>query len=84
MTEIINKLEGDTLRENITDLTNLIIDIGLHDDNVFRLIMDEVQYAVMETVIKKTRYNQTVAARLLGINRGTCRKLLNKYGLLTG
>jgi Fis family transcriptional regulator len=36
---------------------------------------------MLEEVMQYTRGNQTRAANLLGINRGTLRKKLKKYGM---
>ncbi|HMU67880.1 MAG TPA: helix-turn-helix domain-containing protein, partial [Cellvibrionaceae bacterium] len=37
---------------------------------------------LLEVVMKYTRHNQTRAAEILGLNRGTLRKKLKQYGLL--
>jgi Fis family transcriptional regulator len=37
---------------------------------------------MLEVVMKYTRHNQTKAANVLGLNRGTLRKKLKQYGLL--
>jgi Fis family transcriptional regulator len=37
---------------------------------------------MLEIVLKYTRHNQTRAAQVLGLNRGTLRKKLKQYGLL--
>ncbi len=50
--------------------------------NVFDLVMAEVEAPMLEIVMKYTRHNQTRAAQVLGLNRGTLRKKLKQYGLL--
>lgn len=50
--------------------------------NVFDLVMAEVESPMLEIVMKYTRHNQTKAAEVLGLNRGTLRKKLKQYGLL--
>src|SRR5690625_2633824 len=44
--------------------------------------MTEVEPPLLEIVWKDTRHNQTRAAQVLGLNRGTLRKKLKQYGLL--
>lgn len=50
--------------------------------NVYDMVMAEVEAPMMEVVLKYTRHNQTRAAQVLGLNRGTLRKKLKQYGLL--
>ena len=50
--------------------------------NVYDMVMAEVEAPLMEVVLKYTRHNQTRAAQVLGLNRGTLRKKLKQYGLL--
>jgi len=37
---------------------------------------------LLEVVLKKCRGNQSQACKILGLNRGTLRKKMAKYGLL--
>ena len=50
--------------------------------DVYELVMAEVEAPMLEIVMKYTRHNQTKAAELLGLNRGTLRKKLKQYGQL--
>ena len=50
--------------------------------DVYDLVMAEVEAPLLEIVMKYTRHNQTRAAHVLGLNRGTLRKKLKQYGLL--
>ena len=50
--------------------------------SVYDMVMAEVEAPMLEVVMKYTRHNQTRAASILGLNRGTLRKLLKQYGLL--
>ena len=54
--------------ENITDL--------------YELVLSEVEAPLLETVLQHTRSNQSRASSMLGLNRGTLRKKLKKYGML--
>jgi Fis family transcriptional regulator len=47
---------------------------GLH-----RLVMEEVEAPLIETVLESANNNQSVAARMLGISRSTLRKKLAAY-----
>jgi len=50
--------------------------------DVYELVMAEVEAPMLEVIMKNTRHNQTKAAHVLGLNRGTLRKKLKQYGLL--
>jgi Fis family transcriptional regulator len=45
---------------------------------LYRLVMDEVEQPLLEAVLEHTKGNQSAAAEILGISRGTLRKKLNK------
>lgn len=49
--------------------------------NLYQLVIDEVEKALLEVVMEHTDYNQTKAAQLLGINRNTLRRKLEKHEL---
>ena len=49
---------------------------------VYDMVQAEVEAPMLEVVMKYTRHNQTKAAQVLGLNRGTLRKKLKQYGLL--
>jgi Fis family transcriptional regulator len=50
--------------------------------DVYEMVLAEVEAPLLEVVMKYTRHNQTKAAHVLGLNRGTLRKKLKEYGLL--
>jgi len=50
--------------------------------NLYELVMAEIEAPLMEAVMEYTRNNQSRAAILLGLSRGTLRKKLKIYGLL--
>lgn len=47
--------------------------------NLRDMILEQVEPALLEVVMLHCRYNQSRAAKVLGISRGTCRALLIKY-----
>jgi Fis family transcriptional regulator len=51
-------------------------------DNVYELILAEVEAPLMEAVMEYTNNNQSRAAIILGLSRGTLRKKLKIYGML--
>lgn len=55
-------------RESVTDL--------------HRLVMSEVESSLLANVMRRTGNNQSRAAMVLGLNRGTLRARLKQYGLI--
>ena len=51
---------------------------------LYQLVMGEVEKPLFKTVMDYTGGNQSQAAEILGINRGTLRKKLKNYKLLGG
>ena len=49
------------------------------DLNLYELIIEEIEAPLFRTVMEMTRYNQSKAARVLGVSRGTLRTKLKHY-----
>jgi Fis family transcriptional regulator len=49
--------------------------------DLYNMVLQEVEAPLLETVMQHSRGNQTRAAKLLGLNRGTLRKKLKLYGI---
>ena len=47
--------------------------------NLYQLVVEEVEAPLFRTVMEMTRYNQSKAARVLGVSRGTLRTKLKRY-----
>lgn len=47
--------------------------------NLYQLIIEEIEAPLFRTVMELTRYNQSKAARVLGVSRGTLRTKLKRY-----
>ncbi|MCX7090079.1 MAG: Fis family transcriptional regulator [Legionellales bacterium] len=47
--------------------------------NLYQLVMEEIEGPLFRTVMELTRYNQSKAARVLGVSRGTLRTKLKRY-----
>ncbi len=48
---------------------------------LYELVISEIEAPLLAAVMKRTSHNQSRASAMLGLNRGTLRKKLKKYGL---
>jgi Fis family transcriptional regulator len=55
---------------------------GQPTNDLYQLVLTEVEEPLLEAVLSYTRNNQSKAAEMLGLNRGTLRKKLKQYNLL--
>jgi Fis family transcriptional regulator len=55
---------------------------GDRPGELYDLVIGEVERPLFKTVMDYTRGNQSQAAEILGINRGTLRKKLRNYSLI--
>lgn len=63
-------------------LDNYFTDLDGHEAvDLYELVLSQVEKPLFEVVMQNTRGNITRAADLLGMNRGTLRSRLRKYGL---
>lgn len=69
-------------------LQNLVYDVvnrflaenkGSQINDLYDLILQEVEPPLLQAVMEKKRGNQLQAAKMLGISRGTIRKKLQRY-----
>lgn len=51
--------------------------------DLYRLVLEQVEKPMLCSVLDYSRGNQSRAAQVLGINRGTLRKKLKQYNLET-
>ncbi|BDY03334.1 MULTISPECIES: DNA-binding transcriptional regulator Fis [Ferrimonas] len=54
---------------------------GQEASEVYEMVLCEVEQPLLDIIMQYTRGNQTRAANIMGINRGTLRKKLKKYGM---
>ena len=64
-------------------LEEYFADLDGHKPNheLYDMVMREVEYPLLKTIMRFTGGNQSKAAEILGINRSTLRKKLEKFGL---
>ena len=78
-----NSPDNAILRDCVRSvLTNYINDLEGHTvDDLYQLVLAEVEAPLLETILGHTKGNQSKAAQMLGINRGTLRKKLKQYNI---
>ena len=53
-----------------------------HDSSgLYQLVLMEVEKPLLETALKHSDFNQSKAAKILGLSRSTLRKKLEQYGI---
>lgn len=55
---------------------------GAQVNDVYNLVLREVEAPLFASVMQHVKGNQTRASEVLGLNRGTLRKKLKQYNLL--
>ena len=70
----------DSVRQS---LENYLVELkGKLPKDLYNLILAEVEAPLLEAVMEYTKGNQSRAAIVLGLSRGTLRKKLKQYGML--
>jgi len=71
------------IRRSVTSAIELYLgDMNGHEVNdLYHVVLSEVEPAILKVVMKHVEGNQTEAAEVLGVSRGTLRKKLKLYGL---
>jgi Fis family transcriptional regulator len=71
------------IRRGVTSAIELYLqDMNGHEVNdLYHVVLSEVEPAILDVVMNYVEGNQTEAADMLGISRGTLRKKLKLYGL---
>ncbi|RLA03654.1 MAG: DNA-binding transcriptional regulator Fis [Gammaproteobacteria bacterium] len=72
------------IRRSVTSAIELYLeDMNGHEVNdLYHVVLSEVEPAILDVVMNFVEGNQTEAAEMLGISRGTLRKKLKLYGLV--
>ena len=71
----LNKCVREALEEYFEKLD------GNKVSNLYDMVLREIESPLFKAVMKHTKNNQSNAAAMLGINRGTLRKKLKQYKL---
>lgn len=72
---------SDHIKEIVTAYYKNSLARGIKPKNVYELLISEVELPLIQTTMEYTGGNQSRAANILGINRGTFRKKLAHYGI---
>jgi Fis family transcriptional regulator len=70
----------DSVRQSLENFLSQLK--GQTPSNLYELILAEVEAPLMAAVMEYTKNNQSRAAIVLGLSRGTLRKKLKMYGML--
>jgi Fis family transcriptional regulator len=54
---------------------------GEEGNDVLKMVLDDVEPVVIQFVLDKVNQNQSRAAKILGLNRGTLKKKIDLYKL---
>lgn len=78
---IETKKDGGFLAESVTRAVEKYLHEveGYMPVDLYKLVLEEVEVPLFKAVIEYTRYNQSKAAIMLGVSRGTLRAKLRKY-----
>ncbi len=73
--------QEQNLQDIIYNLVNRFLteNKGSKVNDLYDMILQEVEPPLLQAVMEKKRGNQLQAAKLLGISRGTIRKKLQRY-----
>ncbi len=73
---------NDTLAQQVVNIVKKYLGSVSNKNkniNLYQLVIEEVEAPLFRTVMEMTRYNQSKAARVLNISRGTLRTKLKQY-----
>lgn len=68
------------VREAVDQYISVMDDQPVTD--LYELVLSEIEAPLLTCVLRHTNNNQSKTAAILGLNRGTLRKKLKKYGML--
>jgi len=81
---IFRERRKQPIRRSVTSALELYLyDMAGHEVNdLYHVVLSEVEPAIFAVVMKYVEGNQSEAAEMLGISRGTLRKKLKMYRLV--
>jgi Fis family transcriptional regulator len=74
--------QNESLSHHIVKVVRQYLNSNVSKDaelNLYELVLEEIEGPLFRTVMEMTRYNQSKAARVLGVSRGTLRTKLKRY-----
>ena len=76
---------ASNLRDAVTEAVRAYLDEldGQLSTDVYQMVLAEIEAPLLTEIMAYTRNNQTRASLMLGLNRGTLRKKLKQYKLIT-
>ena len=80
-------LQHGLIREAVeTEMAQYFIDLDEEEkpNQVWRMVLKEMEESLMDVVLKHANENSTKAAAMLGLSRNTLRKKLIRMGRLAG
>ena len=77
--QVTNKPLRDSVKQALRNYLSQLDGQDVND--LYELVLAEVEHPMLDMVMQYTRGNQTRAATRLGINRGTLRNKVKKYGM---
>jgi Fis family transcriptional regulator len=74
-----------SLRDSVSVAVRRYLDQldGQMSTDVYQMVLAEIEAPLLEEIMAYTRNNQTKASLMLGLNRGTLRKKLKQYNLIS-
>lgn len=83
--EILSQDDVQPLRDNVvTALNKYFNQIGdTPMANLYDLVLGEIEAPMLRAVLEYTNHNQSKAALLLGLSRGTLRKKLKQHDIIS-
>lgn len=81
MSNVVAQQNEALTQQVVSSVKNYLSTMNTKDGNLnlYQLIVEEIEAPLFRTVMEMTRYNQSKAARVLGVSRGTLRTKLKRY-----
>ena len=82
MSSLVQDVQNEALSQQVVGAVKKYLTVVNNKDaslNLYQLIIEEIEGPLFRTVMELTRYNQSKAARVLGVSRGTLRTKLKRY-----
>jgi len=83
-TAMNDKSQAALLRNSVSQsIEKYLVQVGESPvNNLYDLVLGEIEEPLLRAVLSHTKFNQSRAANVLGLSRGTLRKKLKQYGIL--